>query len=71
MGRSSSTGHIAEDHVHTDITCNIEEPQQKYMYRFETASNRLLGRGEASVIDYWGKTMLLKSAPKNYMYIRL
>ena len=21
---------IAEDHIHTDITCNIEEPQQKY-----------------------------------------
>ena len=35
-----STDHIAEDNIHTDITCNIEEPQQKY--RLGTASNRLL-----------------------------
>ena len=23
-----SIAHIAEDHIHTDITCHIEEPQQ-------------------------------------------
>ena len=31
------------DHIHKDITCNIEEPQQKY--RLGTVSNRLLGGG--------------------------
>ena len=41
MGNCYSADHIAEDHIHTDITCNIEEPQQKYR----------LGR---SVIDYMG-----------------
>ena len=30
MGNCYSADHIAEDHIHTDITCNIEEPQQKY-----------------------------------------
>ena len=30
MGYCYSIDHIAEDHIHTDITCNIEEPQQKY-----------------------------------------
>ena len=32
--------HTAEDHIHTDITCNIEEPQQKY--RLGSVSNRKL-----------------------------
>ena len=41
MGNCYSTDHIAEDHIHTDIRCNIEEPQQKY--RFGTAGNRLHG----------------------------
>ena len=41
MGNCYSIDHIAEDHIHTDITCNIEEPQQKY--RIGTVSNRLLG----------------------------
>ena len=41
MGTYHSADHIAEDHIHTDITCNIEEPQQKY-------------RLGTSVIDYWG-----------------
>ena len=41
MGNCHSAGHIAEDHIHTDITGNIEEPQQKY--RLGTVSNRLLG----------------------------
>ena len=30
MANYYSTDHIAEDHIHTDITCYIEEPQQKY-----------------------------------------
>ena len=30
MGNCNSADHIVEDHLHTDITCNIEEPQQKY-----------------------------------------
>ena len=42
MGNYYSTDHFAEDHIHTDITCNIEEPQQKY--RLRTVSNRLDGR---------------------------
>ena len=29
MGSCYSADHIAEDHIHTDITCNIEEPRQK------------------------------------------
>ena len=41
MGKFYSADHIAEDHIHTDITCNIEEPLQKY--RLGTVSNRLLG----------------------------
>ena len=41
MGNCYSADHIAEDHMHTDITCNIEDPQQKY--RLGTVSNRLLG----------------------------
>ena len=43
MGNCYSVDHIAEDHMHTDIRCNIEEQQQKY--RFGTVSNRLLGWG--------------------------
>ena len=41
MGNCYSADHIAEEHKHTDITCNNEEPQQKY--RLGTVSNRLLG----------------------------
>ena len=46
MGNFYSADHIVEDHIRTDITCNIEEPQKKYR----------LGR---SVIDFlwrggWG-----------------
>ena len=42
MGSCFSSDHIAEDHIHTDITtCNIEEPQQKY--RIGTVSNKLQG----------------------------
>ena len=48
MGNCYSTDHVAEDHIHTDITCGIEEPQQKY--RLGTVSNRLL----ANVCVYGG-----------------
>ena len=41
MGNWYSADHIAKDHVHTDMTCNSAEPQQKY--RLGTVSNRLLG----------------------------
>ena len=41
MGNGYSIDHTAEDYIHIDITCNIEEPQQKY--RFGTVSNRLRG----------------------------
>ena len=41
MGNCYSIDHIAEEHIHTDITCSIEEPQQEC--RIETVSNRLLG----------------------------
>ena len=41
MGNCYLFDHIAEDHVHTDITCNFAEPQQKY--RLGTASYRILG----------------------------
>ena len=40
MGNCYSADHFAEDHIHTDITCNIEEPKQEY--RLGTVSNRLL-----------------------------
>ena len=39
MGNCYSAHYIAEDHIHTDITCNIGEPQQKY--RLRTVSNEL------------------------------
>ena len=76
MGNCYSADHIAKDHIHTDITCNTEESQQKY--RLGTVSNRLLGRGgggegaerstalERSVIDYWRglKRVLLDPNPR-------
>ena len=40
MGACYSTDHIAEDYIHIDITCNIEESLQKY--RIRTISKRLL-----------------------------
>ena len=43
MSNCFSADQIAEDHIHTDITCNIEEQQQKY--RLGTVSYRLLGGG--------------------------
>ena len=41
MGNCYSVDNFAKDHIHTNMTCNIEEPQQKY--RLGTVSNRLLG----------------------------
>ena len=41
MGNRYAADHIAKDHIHTDVACNTEEPQQKY--RLGTISNRLLG----------------------------
>ena len=41
MGSCNSGDHIAKYHIHTDITCDIEE---------QNRSNTL----ERSVIDYWG-----------------
>ena len=41
MGNRYPANHIAKDHLHTDITCNAGEPQQKY--RLGMVSNRLLG----------------------------
>ena len=42
-GQLISADHIAKDHIHTDITCNTEEPQQKY--RLATVSNILHFKG--------------------------
>ena len=43
MGNCYSINRIAEDHIHTNITGNIQEPQQKC--RLGPVSNGLLGRG--------------------------
>ena len=40
-----SIDYIAEDYIHIDITCNIEESQQKY--RLGTFSYRFTGGGGA------------------------
>ena len=39
MGKCYSTDHFAKDNIHTDITFDIKELQQKY--RLGTASNRI------------------------------
>ena len=49
MGSCYSTDHIADDHIHTDITSDIEEPQQKYR----------LGNRLVIEIDYWGLKLVL------------
>ena len=54
MGICYSIDHIAEAHIHIDIICNTEEPQQKY--RIGTVSNRLLGVG-------WGLNYFTGSKP--------
>ena len=44
MGCCCSGGHIAGDHIHTDMTiCDFEELQKKYHFR--TDSYRLLREG--------------------------
>ena len=52
-GSCCSGKYIAEDHIHTDITCNIEETKQQY--RHGTVSNRLLGAGGERDLNmfYW------------------
>ena len=40
MGNCYAAVHIADDHMHTDITCNIEEPHPNY--RIGMDSNRKL-----------------------------
>ena len=53
MGGCNSSDHIAEDHIHTEITsCNIEEPQQN------------LDRSE---IDTWWKHVFLDPNPRPYL----
>ena len=37
MGNCYLIDHIAEDHIHTDTACNLQEPQKKY--RLGTVSN--------------------------------
>ena len=46
MGNCYSTDHIAEDH--TDMICNVEEPQQNY--HLGTVSNRLQGEGGLKLV---------------------
>ena len=58
MGNGYSADHIAKDHIHTDITCNTEESQQKY--RFGTVSNRLLGRLKRVLLDPNPRPQLLQ-----------
>ena len=41
-----SIDHIAKDLIHVDITCYIEEPQQKT--RLRMVSNRSLGEAQTS-----------------------
>ena len=52
MGNCYPSDHIGEDHIHTDITCDTEEPQEKY--RLGTVSNRSLGGGGWDVGGDWG-----------------
>ena len=64
MGSCHSGDHIAEDHIHTDITtCNIEEPQQKYCLRMVRNSLNMF---------YWIQTSPSASAmvqPKQLLQI--
>ena len=39
MDNRYSADHVADDHIHTDITCNIEEPNKRT--DFGTVSYRL------------------------------
>ena len=57
MGNCYLADHIAEEHIHIYITCNTEEPQQKY--RLGTVSNRLMG---GLNMFYWIQTSPSASA---------
>ena len=66
MGNCNSANHIAKDHIHTDVTCNTEEPQQQ-KYGLGTVSNRLLaggrgGGGGGLNVFYWIQTSPSASA---------
>ena len=52
--------HFTEGHIHSGITCNIEEPQQKY--HLGTVSNRLLGVGGRLSMFNWIQTSPSASA---------
>ena len=54
MSNCHSGDHISEDHIHTDITGNIEEPQQKYL--IGSVSNILLW---GLSMFYWIQTLAL------------
>ena len=60
MGNCLSIDNIAEDHMHADLICNYEEPQQKY--RLGTISNRLLGDLN---MFYWIRTLALRGSPRS------
>ena len=51
MGTCHSGDHIAEDHIHTDITsCNIEEPQGRWRTVTDhNSSPRAIGSGELKI----------------------
>ena len=49
MDNCYSINHIVEDYIHMKITCNIEEPQQKY--HLGAVSNRLLGGLKHVLLD--------------------
>ena len=49
MGNCYSADHIAEDHIQTDRSCNVEESQQKYC--LGTVHNKLLGGLKHVLLD--------------------
>ena len=67
MGNYLSTDHIAEDHIHIDVICKSEEPQQKY--RLGTVINRLRGGGGLIIVvkvkSCKGKVVKVKVKGKN------
>ena len=54
MGNNIQLTILLKNHIHTDLTCNTEEPQQKYCLGM--VSNRLLGDLNAF---YWIQTLAL------------
>ena len=68
MGNCYSADLIAEDYIHTNITCNIEEPQQKH--RLGTVSNRLLA-GEGLNMFYWIQTLALSFCSSSKHLLRM